>query len=171
MDTTLNTILWQQFGAAIDMLESAIIACPDEIWGDRSRKPEYWYTAFHVIFWLDYYLSDLDEKDFAPPSPYGKEEFDPAGIIPPRVYTRKELLAYLNHCRDKCRSVINAMTSKRAYERWVHDGADFFVLELHLYNMRHVQHHAAQLYLMLRQAIDSAPRWVRKAKIKLDNDK
>jgi hypothetical protein len=30
--------------------------------------------------------------------------------------------------------------------------------------MRHVQHHAAQLNLILRQQIDSAPRWVVKAK-------
>jgi hypothetical protein len=29
-----------------------------------------------------------------------------------------------------------------------------------LYNMRHVQHHAAQLNLILRQTIDSAPGWV-----------
>jgi uncharacterized damage-inducible protein DinB len=34
--------------------------------------------------------------------------------------------------------------------------------ELLLYNMRHVQHHAAQLNMMLRQATDSAPKWVSK---------
>jgi uncharacterized damage-inducible protein DinB len=34
--------------------------------------------------------------------------------------------------------------------------------ELLLYNMRHVQHHAAQLNMRLRQTIDSAPDWVSK---------
>ena len=34
--------------------------------------------------------------------------------------------------------------------------------ELLLYNMRHVQHHAAQLNLLLRQTTNSAPRWVSK---------
>jgi hypothetical protein len=34
-----------------------------------------------------------------------------------------------------------------------------------LYNLRHVQHHAAQLNLILRQAVDSAPGWVGRAKI------
>jgi hypothetical protein len=29
-----------------------------------------------------------------------------------------------------------------------------------LYNLRHVQHHAAQLNLILRQTVDAAPRWV-----------
>jgi hypothetical protein len=34
-----------------------------------------------------------------------------------------------------------------------------------LYNLRHVQHHAAQLNLILRQVTNSAaPAWVRRAK-------
>jgi uncharacterized damage-inducible protein DinB len=36
--------------------------------------------------------------------------------------------------------------------------------ELLLYNMRHVQHHAAQLNLILRQKTESAPGWVARAK-------
>jgi hypothetical protein len=39
--------------------------------------------------------------------------------------------------------------------------------ELLLDNMRHVQHHAAQLNLILRQTIDAAPGWVATAKSKL----
>ena len=38
MDTTWNPPLWQQLGAAIDMLENALLACPDELWSDRSRN-------------------------------------------------------------------------------------------------------------------------------------
>jgi hypothetical protein len=29
--------------------------------------------------------------------------------------------------------------------------------------MRHIQHHVGQLNLVLRQTVDSAPRWVRKS--------
>lgn len=43
MDATSRDILWGQFGAAIDMLENAMRACPDELWGDRERQPEFWY--------------------------------------------------------------------------------------------------------------------------------
>jgi len=32
METTLRTALWQQFGAAIDMLENALLACPSAQW-------------------------------------------------------------------------------------------------------------------------------------------
>jgi hypothetical protein len=46
MDTFWNQILWQQFGAAIDMLDNAIRACPKEVWSDRQRRPEFWHTAY-----------------------------------------------------------------------------------------------------------------------------
>jgi len=89
---------------------------------------------------------------------------DPAGIIPERPYTKDELQAYLEHSRKKCRARIEALTDEQARQRWVFGSVDLSVAELLLYNMRHVQHHAAQLNLILRQTTDSAPRWVFKAK-------
>jgi hypothetical protein len=38
--------------------------------------------------------------------------------------------------------------------------------ELLLYNMRHIQEHAAQLSLFLGQKVGSAPGWVAKAQSK-----
>src|SRR6185437_4300861 len=35
METTWNTVLWRQFGAAIDMLETALVACPASLWKER----------------------------------------------------------------------------------------------------------------------------------------
>jgi hypothetical protein len=155
--------IWQQFGAAIDMLENALTACPEALWSDRSCKPEFWYTVFHTLFFLDYYLSDSAEG-FAPPVPFTLDELDPAGILPDRVYTKEELQTYLEHCRKKCRAAIAALTDERAFQRCGFERPDLSVVELHLYTMRHVQHHAAQLNLMLRQEIDSSPRWVAKTK-------
>jgi hypothetical protein len=31
MDSLWTTALWKQFGAAIDMLDKAVIVCPDEL--------------------------------------------------------------------------------------------------------------------------------------------
>jgi hypothetical protein len=163
MDSFWKKIIWQQFGAAIDSLENALVACPEQLWNDRSRKPEFWYLVYHTLFWLDFNLSDSPEG-FSPPTPFGLEEMDPAGIIPERPYTKDELQTYLEHCRKKCRAKIESLTDEQAHERWVFGSVDLSVAELLLYNMRHVQHHAAQLNLILRQTIDSAPRWVFKAK-------
>ncbi len=169
MDITLKTIIWRQFGAAIDMLENAMQACPEAVWGDRSLRPEFWYTAFHTLFYLDLYLSESD-AGFSPPAPFTLDEMDERGLLPERVYTIEELQKYLEHGREKCRATIAAMTGDKAHRRCGFDWLDISVAELLLYNMRHVQHHAGQLNLLLRQKVDSAPRWVRKTKTILGSE-
>ncbi len=159
MDNTLKSIIWHQFGASMDMLDNAMLACPDNLWGDRTQQPEFWYVAYHTLFFLDFYLSE-SEEGFAPPSPFTLEELDPAGILPERPFTKDELHAYLIHGRRKCQATIQNLTDERAYRRCGFERWNFSVLELLLDNLRHVQHHAAQLNLILRQKTDSAPRWV-----------
>jgi len=53
MNIAWKNIIWRQFGASIDMLENALLACPDELWGDRSQRPEFWYVVYHTLFFLD----------------------------------------------------------------------------------------------------------------------
>jgi hypothetical protein len=159
----MNRIVWSQFGAAIDMLENAMRAAPESLWGDRSRRPEFWYVAYHTLFFLDYYLSPTSEG-FAPPAPFTLSELDPEGVLPDRIYSKAELFTYLEHGREKCRSTFATLTDVAAASPCRFERRDMSVMELHLYNMRHVQHHAAQLNLMLRQTIDSAPDWVGKAR-------
>jgi hypothetical protein len=166
MDATWRDAVWQQFGAAIDSLENAIQACPEEIWGDRSREPEVWYLVYHTLFWLDYYLTASPDT-FAPPPPFNLDEMDPAGLLPDRVYAKDELHVYLEHGRQKCRSKIAALTDEKARQRFKSEWMDFSVAELLLYNLRHVQHGAAQLNLILRQETNSAPKWVARAKSEL----
>lgn len=162
MEESTQEQLWAQLGAAVDMLERAVRACPEPLWSDRSRRPEFWYTVYHTLFWLDLYLSGAVEG-FAPPAPFGLEELDPAGVLPERVYAQAELLAYLAHCREKGRATVSRLTPERAAERCRFAWGEVGFAELLLYNLRHVQHHAGQLYLILRQRTDSAPRWVARA--------
>jgi len=163
MDAIWRASLWKQFGAAIDMLENAMRASPDELWRDRSQRPEFWYLVFHTLFFLDFYTSGTD-RGFAPPAPFTLAELDPAGVLPDRVYTKAELLQYLEHGRKKTRAAIQALTAENADQPCRFERRDLTVAELLLYNMRHVQHHAAQLNLILRQTTDSAPGWVSKTK-------
>ena len=171
MDSFWKAILWRQFGAAIDMLGNAMRACPEEVWsGDPGKRPEwldndvvgFWYVAFHTLFFLDYYLSGSPEA-FAPPVPFTLDELDPRGLLPERPYTQAELLSYLEHCRSKCRSLIAATSEDKFRERCGFPRFEFSNAELLLYNLRHVQHHAAQLNLLLRQGTASAPQWVGRA--------
>jgi len=171
MDVWWKTILWRQFGAAIDMLENALRTCPEGLWsarlwgGDRADLSEFWYVGYHTLFWLDLYLSGSVEG-FAPPAPFTLDELDPAGLLPERRYTKDELLAYLDHDRKKCQATIEALTVDAAEQPCRFPWGEISFGELLLYNMRHVQEHAAQLNLLLGQKADSGPGWVARARSK-----
>lgn len=161
--------LWSQFGASIDMLRNAITLCPEDT---LAANKKIFYQAYHVLVFLDYYLT-LPPDGFASPLPFtiaspgdilDKEAID--DIVPMRIYTKTELLEYCQACREKCRRIIEALTEETLMEPWIEEGGDrvYPMFELLLYNMRHVQHHAAQLNMLLRQTIHNAPGWVSRAK-------
>jgi hypothetical protein len=172
MNVPWKTIIWQQFGAAIDMLDNALRACPDELWHARlwdapsERQfflPEYWYIVYHTLFWLDLYLSGAEEG-FAPPPPFTLIEQDDDGPLPERPYTKDELQAYLDYGRKKCQATIEALAAEAAQRRCRFGWGEVSFAELLLYNMRHVQEHASQLSLILGQKVGSAPGWVTRAR-------
>ena len=175
MDTTWNGILWGQLGASIDMLENAMEACPEEVWSDPARKPEwpnrgvvgFWYLVYHTLFFLDLQLSGGSLDGFAPPAPFDLRELDPQGLLPDRPYTKAELRSYLHHCREKGRTTIGALTEEQARRpcRWFTFELSFG--ELQVYGMRHVQHHAAQLNLLLRQSTGVVPQYVKRTACEL----
>jgi hypothetical protein len=178
METTLRTALWLQFGAAIDMLENALLACPASLWKERLwRTPpppeflppfaEFWYVTFHALVWLDLYLSGVPEAEFAPPAPFAQGVLDSVEALPERPYTKEELRAYLVSTRQKCHTTLVQLSDEQARRPveypWSKEQPIGF-LELQLYNLRHVQEHAAQLSLFLGQraipgeALDWVPR-------------
>ena len=172
MNIAWRTIIWQQFGAAIDDLGNAIRTCPDELWRARlwdepSQEkfflPEYWYVVYHSLFWLDLYLTGTEEG-FVPPAPFALIEQNENGPIPERPYTKAELQAYLEDCRKRCLATIESTTDEEAQRLCTFGWGEVSFAELLLYSMRHVAGHAAQLNLLLGQKMGSAPDWVTQAR-------
>ena len=167
MIEVLKESLWKQFGASIDMLKNAIELWPEEHWNTRLR---FFYLSYHTLVFLDYYLTNPPD-DFASPLPFTlvdeaeipRDAVD--DIKPNRIYTKTELLDYLHSCRRKCKHIIAELTEQNVHGRWIEKQShkNYSALEILLYNMRHVQHHAAQLNLMLREVINQAPKWVPRA--------
>jgi hypothetical protein len=169
MINQLKQTLWNQFGASIDMLHNAVELCPEELMHSNKRI---FYTIYHTIFFLDYY-STIPPRNVSPLLPYTlkaeheipEEALD--DIVPDRLYSKAELIQYLLACRERCRKMIDGLTEESLQARFVEEPdwgpKDYPVLEIFLYNMRHVQHHAAQLNLYLRQHLNTAPGWVRRA--------
>jgi hypothetical protein len=175
-----STALWRQFGAAIEMLDDALAACPASLWTQRLwREPpppwfpsqfgEFWYVSFHALVWLDLYLAGVPEEEFAPPAPFAPGEIDSVEAMPAQPYTKDELRAYLASTRQKVQTTLAALTDEQARRpvaySWM-KGQSISYLELQLYNLRHVQEHAAQLSLFLGQHAtpEADLGWVARAK-------
>ena len=163
-----NEMLWCQFGAAIDMLRDALRDCPDELWEKRlwTDQPNqwvaagfsaFWYLGYHTLFWLDLYLTGAEEG-FAPPAPFDLVEMEPGEVLP-RTYTREELLRYLEYCRRRCQETIGALSADRTYRLCRFAWGELPFAELQLYNLRHVQEHAAQLLMFLGQQVGKPASW------------
>jgi hypothetical protein len=171
MDTNMKTAIWQQFEAAIAMLEKAMHACPEQLWevrlwGGNDLQPEcseFWYIVYHTLFWLDLYLSGSVEG-FVPPAPFTLDELDPAGVFPERPYTRDELQAYLDHGRARCQAVVEGLTDEQARRPCKFPWGELTYAGLLLDTMRHVQEHAAQCNLILGQKIGWNPGWIARVK-------
>jgi len=158
-----RTSTWKQFGAAIDTLGDAIRLCPDHLWTvvlwkdlDDERYGQFWFVAYHALFWLDLFLTGTKEG-FVPPSPFSR-------ALPEHPYTKDQILAYLGVCREKCQSMIEGLTDEKAQQRCVFEWMEPSYLELQMYSMRHVQEHAAQLSLVLGQHDVTGLDWIASAR-------
>ncbi len=180
MGMTFRTALWRQFGAASEMLENVLLACPASLWRKRlwsdpsppqfpPQFVEFWYVTFHALVWLDLYFSGVPEEEFALPTSFAQEVLDSVEALPDRSYTREELCAYLASTRQKCHTTLLRLSdeqTRRPVEYFWSEGQPISFLELQLYSLRHVQEHAAQLHLFLGQhaILDEALDWVGQAK-------
>jgi hypothetical protein len=165
MDNSIKEIVWNQFGASIDMLISTITNCPDDYFMSNKR---FYYIAYHATIYLDYYLT-LPPSDFLPQLTFVQKEtkYLPKEVIgdlvPDKIYMRQDVLEYLKKSREKCKKMIYALTDEFSVQRFKEgeesNDMNYPVLEILLYNLRHTQHHTAQLNLLLRQDFDKHMEW------------
>ena len=116
---------------------------------------------YHTLFWLDLYPTGAEEG-FAPPAPFDLVEMEPGEALP-RTYTREELLGYLEQCRRKCQETIGALSIEQAYGLCRFAWGELSFAELQLYNLRHVQEHAAHLSMFLGQQAGKSTSWASQA--------
>ena len=163
-----QTVIHRQFAAAIQMIQMSVRACPDELWDDRSEGSPFWHLAYHALYYADLYLSE-DEKSFQPMDYHeDKAHFLPGdykeygGIVrtPEKAFTREQLLEYTDHCLHKCRDTFRKLTNKKALKRCGFWWYEMNIGEFLLNSLRHTQHHAGQLVLLLRRQADIGIEWL-----------
>ncbi len=169
METMVRTALWQQFSAAIAMLENALLACPETLWqqhlwidAQSADEGTFWEITYHTLGCLERFFTGCSEEAL----PVFKKRSD--GVIP-----REELHPYLVQLRQMCQNTLVTLSEEKAHQPYTFPwpgGATVSYFELLLYTLRHVQEHAAQLSLFLGQHAISgeALHWVQRAKEEAD---
>lgn len=146
----VRTILTGQFEAALGMLSQCVEACPPEHWEGRIANDTFRQVAYHTLFFVDLYLSpnegafklrDLHHQG-------GDERFSTAAST---GLSKGETLSYLAICRQKAVETLASETPESLERESGFQRLPFSRGELHLYSIRHVQHHTGALSAYLRR--------------------
>jgi hypothetical protein len=134
-----------QYGAALEMLRLAIVQFPGARWNDPHNRKKFWQVAYHALFYTHLYLHD-GLNNFKAWDKH-RSEIHRLGSAPAQAevvepYSREEVLEFFEVCRQMVTDKVTAhdLEAPSGFE-WL----PFSKLELQLYNIRHIQHHTAEL--------------------------
>jgi hypothetical protein len=165
---SLRLALKSQYHAALGMLRGVIEQCPDDLWFSNAHRNAYWQVAYHALYFSHLYLLP-DEAAFRPWEGHQSDVQHPDGIagpadpgsslpLLPRPYTKSEVLAYWSICEAMVDPALDTLdlNSPNSGFSWY----QMPKLEHQILNIRHIQHHTAQLADRLRFGADAATRWI-----------
>jgi hypothetical protein len=164
-EAAIQRHLVSQFLASLAMLRTAIEKCPEDLWLSSDYLNRYWHIAYHSIFYTHFYVQ-ASQADFhpwekhQPDSQYLGSRPNAPGIpiAIDRPYSREELLEYQEFCCGEVAGKVPAIgLNRESGFSWL----PFNRFEVHLYNLRHLQHHTGQLADRLRVRADIGLPWVR----------
>jgi hypothetical protein len=165
---SLRAALKSQYHAALAMLRESIERCPEDVWLSDEHKNAFWQIAYHTLYFTHLYLQPRLET-FRPWEGHqaGVQHedgiagrADPTSQLPliPEPYTKRQALAYWDHLDEMVDSAVDALDLDSPESGFYWYGIS--KLEHQLVNLRHVQHHLAQLADRLRAASGVGIRWV-----------
>lgn len=157
-----------QYGAALRMLAGCLERADPDAWQAAVGRFPFWHVTYHTLYYTDLYLSP-NEQAFRP-QPFhqadsnylGRQPWRPdTGIVAPQPYDKDTLASYLAACRAKAKQTMESETEATLTGPSGFSWLAFTRLELHLYNLRHLQHHTGQLGALLRRQHGDGVEWVR----------
>jgi len=160
----LTTLLHKQLNAALRTLGYCIEACPEAEWQESHGDYPFSQVVFHTLFYTDFYLGrdtiPFKQQQFHVSHPDAFRDYEELeDRLPVHLYEKSFCLEYLAHCVDKVEAVVSLETEVTLAAA---SGISFRKgcrAELHVYNIRHIQHHAAQLGLRLQLLTNKEMPW------------
>ena len=156
-----------QYLAGLKMLGNCIEHAGVDVWRAPVGKFPFWHVAYHALFYVDLY-SSRDEAAFRPQAFHvedaqflGQQPWPPfKKVSVEREYEKEELLGYLPQVEEKVRQSVESETEQTLSGESGFMWVPLTRLELHLYNIRHLQHHTGQLGAVLRRSDSKGAMWV-----------
>ncbi len=166
MQDLYKSLITNQYEAAFCTLHECVTRCPDEMWQAPVVNHPFSQSIFHTLFFADLYLgTDMDAQRQQPFHRQHAEAFADYEQLEDRIphgrYEKSFIVEYLQHCRAKARQVVAAETARQLTEPAGFAWLNTTRAEVHVYNIRHIQHHAAQLILRLRGEAGQDMPWVK----------
>jgi hypothetical protein len=161
----LQQVLTGQFEAALCMLNQCIEHCPEQHWEGKIANDTFRQVAYHTLFFVDFYLSPSD-VEFELRDVHHRGGDERTSTAPSTGLTKEETLSYLAICRQKAIETLAGETVESLQGPSGFSRLPCTRGELHLYNIRHVQHHTGALSAHLRRIEESlkdpkALPWIR----------
>jgi hypothetical protein len=162
---SLRAVLASQYHASLAMLRQAITLCPEGLWTDTRLTNRYWQIAYHTLFFTHLYLM-RDESAFVPWE-HARSDYESLGSLPypphelPKIgepYSKAEILEYWAYCDalvDAALAEMDLAAPECGF--WWYKMSK---LEHQLTNIRHNQHHTAQLADRLRNEAGIGIDWI-----------
>jgi hypothetical protein len=164
----LRAALKSQYHAALAMLKNAIELCPESLWSKSGHTNECWQVAYHALFFAHMY-GQPNEAAFKPWKDHVADVQYPDGIAGPsdpksslpllaRPYTKEQVLEHWSFCDGQIDAAVDSID--------LHSNESGFwwypipKVEHQIVNLRHIQHHTAQLADRARTAVDKGVDWV-----------
>ena len=149
----LRSVLKSQYHASLAMLREAIERCPPEEWLSTDHKNAFWQVSYHALFFAHLYLQH-DEAAFR----LWEEHRGEGDGIEGEPYTQAQVLKYWEFCDRMVDDAVDALDFDRTESGF--SWHRMSKLEHQFVNIRHIQHHGAQLIDRVRTAADVGIRWV-----------
>ena len=146
--------LTSQYIASLQMLKKSIEHCPDALWNDNKYTNFFWQVIYHTLHYTNLYLSK-NEESFKPWEKHidNWHLFEHLNNKLNRKaetfqYSKSELMEYATLIADH---VENRIIEEELNEHSGFEWLPMNKLQLHLYTLRHLQHHIGQVNERLRQ--------------------
>jgi len=149
MPELLNRILKGQYEAALCMMKQCLAACPAEHWEDKIANGSFRWVAYHTLFFTDLYLT-RNEKEFVLRDLHERGGDERGPNLTPGL-GKEDALAYVAICHQKVLDAIPKETDEILQGESGFSWRKFTRAEMHIYNIRHIQHHTGQLSAFLRR--------------------